>query len=124
MFIIIVTIFGFCWLPYHLFFIVAFHNKRLTANVFGQQLYLAFYWLAMSNAMVNPLIYYWMNSRFRVYFQKIVCFCCIGCLKTSRRKRTSGILMNKQMHSHSDQLRSKSGKCPTCNKIFDIAQIG
>jgi tachykinin-like receptor len=29
-----------------------------------QHLYLGFYWLAMSNTMVNPLIYYWMNARY------------------------------------------------------------
>ncbi|KAF7267549.1 hypothetical protein GWI33_019235, partial [Rhynchophorus ferrugineus] len=27
----------------------------------------------MSNAMVNPLIYYWMNARFRQYFKTAVC---------------------------------------------------
>lgn len=63
MFIIVVTIFGICWLPYHLFFVYAYHNNQMTSSSYVQQLYLGFYWLAMSNAMVNPIIYYWMNSR-------------------------------------------------------------
>ena len=28
----------------------------------------AFYWLAMSNAMINPLVYYWMNARSVIRF--------------------------------------------------------
>ncbi|XP_049537972.1 tachykinin-like peptides receptor 86C [Anopheles darlingi] len=63
MFIIVVTIFAICWLPYHLFFVYAYHNNQMTSSSYVQQLYLGFYWLAMSNAMVNPIIYYWMNGR-------------------------------------------------------------
>ncbi|KAJ9590089.1 hypothetical protein L9F63_016788, partial [Diploptera punctata] len=62
MFIIIVTIFAVCWLPYHAYFIYTYHNRSLTYSKYVQHLYLGFYWLAMSNAMVNPLIYYWMNA--------------------------------------------------------------
>ena len=32
--------------------------SRYTPNM-----YLAFYWLAMANSCVNPIIYYWMNKR-------------------------------------------------------------
>ena len=63
MFIIVFSIFAFCWLPYHGYFIYAYHNNSITASNYVQHMYLAFYWLAMSNAMVNPLIYYWMNNR-------------------------------------------------------------
>jgi tachykinin-like receptor len=63
MFIIIVSIFAVCWLPYHAYFIYTHHDRTLTYSKYVQHLYLGFYWLAMSNAMVNPLIYYWMNAR-------------------------------------------------------------
>ena len=63
MFIIVVSIFAFCWLPYHGYFIYAYHNNSVAESSYVQHMYLAFYWLAMSNAMVNPLIYYWMNNR-------------------------------------------------------------
>ncbi|PNF38360.1 hypothetical protein B7P43_G08973, partial [Cryptotermes secundus] len=63
MFVIVVSIFAFCWLPYHGYFIYAYHNNSIVASSYVQHMYLAFYWLAMSNAMVNPLIYYWMNNR-------------------------------------------------------------
>jgi hypothetical protein len=30
---------------------------------YTKHMYLAFYWLAMSNSCVNPIVYYWMNKR-------------------------------------------------------------
>lgn len=145
MFIAVVTIFAICWLPYHMFYVYAYHqvstiiiiNKHqqqqqiktvkstqpnrflrtlqnlslypihfrlllfslplslflswptkwclihvytqphITSSSSSPHLFLAFYWLAMSNSMVNPIIYYWMNRRFRHYFQQILCFCCL-----------------------------------------------
>ena len=40
---------------------------------YTQHMYLLFYWLAMSNSCVNPLVYYWMNRRFRDYFNQALC---------------------------------------------------
>ncbi|XP_014286994.3 tachykinin-like peptides receptor 86C, partial [Halyomorpha halys] len=79
MFITVIAIFAICWLPYHGYFIYAYHNRSVTFSTYIPHLYLAFYWLAMSNAMVNPIIYYWMNNKFRVYFRQVICFC--GCIK-------------------------------------------
>ncbi|XP_059617778.1 tachykinin-like peptides receptor 86C [Phlebotomus argentipes] len=108
MFIIIVTIFAICWLPYQLFFVYAYHNKQVTSKIHAQQMYLAFYWLAMSNAMVNPLIYYWMNGRFRVYFQEIICYCCLRVWKAHNKgaDNVPGILGRR--NSQSDFARTKS----------------
>ncbi|XP_055681896.1 tachykinin-like peptides receptor 86C [Lutzomyia longipalpis] len=109
MFIIIVTIFAICWLPYHLFFVYAYHNNQVTSTSYVQQMYLAFYWLAMSNAMVNPLIYYWMNGRFRVYFQEIICYCCLRVWKAHNKgaeDKVPGILSRR--NSQSDFARTKS----------------
>ncbi|XP_063703924.1 tachykinin-like peptides receptor 86C [Culicoides brevitarsis] len=116
MFIIVCTIFAICWLPYQLFFIYAYHNPKFTSSSYAQHMYLGFYWLAMAQSMVNPIIYYWMNGRFRVYFQQAICCCCIRFLnipsvaaKTGTRKLgTGGILSKKQ--SHSELGRTKSGK--------------
>lgn len=76
MFIAIVTIFAICWAPYHMFYVYAYHKPHITSTNITPHLFLAFYWLAMSNSMVNPIIYYWMNRRFRHHFQRILCFCC------------------------------------------------
>merc|ERR550539_1802348 len=43
------------------------------AKWYTPNMYLAFYWLAMANSCVNPIIYYWMNKRLRTYFNQILC---------------------------------------------------
>ena len=64
MFIVVVIIFAVCWLPYHVYFIYTYHDREITKKPYIQHVFLGFYWLAMSNSMFNPLIYYWMNARF------------------------------------------------------------
>ncbi|XP_046605787.1 tachykinin-like peptides receptor 86C isoform X1 [Neodiprion virginianus] len=103
MFIIVVTIFAVCWLPYHGFFIFAYHHRSFTNSNYVQHVYLAFYWLAMSNAMVNPIIYYWMNNRFRVYIQKIICCCFLT--RSQSQSRQLDLLAELP---HSDLARSRS----------------
>ncbi len=61
--IIVVAIFGICWLPQHLFFIVANLRADVPELEHIQHVYLCIYWLAMSNSMYNPIIYCWMNAR-------------------------------------------------------------
>ncbi|XP_026482073.1 tachykinin-like peptides receptor 86C [Ctenocephalides felis] len=63
MFAAVVGIFAVCWLPYQLYFVYMHVDKSLMYWPYTQQMYLSFYWLAMGNAMVNPIIYYWMNNR-------------------------------------------------------------
>lgn len=63
MMIVVVTIFVVCWLPTHIYFIVLSHLPHLSQSAYIQELYLGIYWLAMSNTMYNPIIYFWMNSR-------------------------------------------------------------
>ncbi|GFX24572.1 tachykinin-like peptides receptor 99D [Trichonephila clavipes] len=75
MMIVVVVIFAVCWLPYHVYFLVAHHVPHILNETFVQPTYLIIYWLAMSNACYNPFIYCWMNSRFRQGF-KSVFRCC------------------------------------------------
>jgi len=63
MMIVVVVIFAVCLLPQHVSFIVVNQHQHVTEYAWFQPLYLAIYWLAMSNAMYNPLIYCWMNAR-------------------------------------------------------------
>ena len=39
-----------------------------------EDVYLGIYWMAMATTLVNPMVYYCINTKFRQYFQKI--FCC------------------------------------------------
>lgn len=106
-----------CWLPYHLFFIYSYHNNQIMSTSYVQHLYLGLYWLAMSNAMVNPLIYYWLNRRyscnkrctdiwwtqvsfrFRVYFQQIICFCCFRMMSREREEHTDKLMLKNDSQS-------------------------
>ena len=92
MMVTVVIIFGVCWLPYHLYFI--YYNidpsinyweyiqvsgtSQLFVYIYSswciQDFYLAIYWLAMSNSMINPIIYCVMNNRFRQGFLQVFYF--------------------------------------------------
>ncbi|XP_046643009.1 neuromedin-K receptor-like isoform X2 [Daphnia pulicaria] len=79
MFMVIVMLFAVCWLPYHGYFVYQFIDDQVISYKYVQHIFLAFYWLAMSNAMINPLVYYYMNARFRQYFKTVLChFLCRG----------------------------------------------
>jgi hypothetical protein len=75
MFCAVVAIFGICWLPYHAYFIYAHHHREILRKPYIQHVYLGFFWLAMSNSMANPIIYYMFNTRFRQYF--VASFLCV-----------------------------------------------
>lgn len=112
MFIAVVSIFGICWMPYHMFYVYAYHNPYITSSSYVPNLFLAFYWLAMSNTMVNPIIYYWMNRKFRHYFQKVMCCCCIHVWHDNSLHKTQKIYL--QQHSMSLERRTKSCKNKIC----------
>ncbi|CAK1599028.1 unnamed protein product [Parnassius mnemosyne] len=85
MFILVIVIFGICWLPYHSYFIYTHFNPSILYMKYVQHMYLGFYWLAMANSMVNPIIYYWMNAKFRTYFRTaILCRWRASCCRRQR----------------------------------------
>ncbi|MFT7815201.1 neuromedin-K receptor-like [Arapaima gigas] len=75
MMIVVVLTFAFCWLPYHVYFIVTGVDKRLSKWKYIQQIYLCVMWLAMSSTMYNPIIYCCLNSRFRSGFKRALRWC-------------------------------------------------
>merc|ERR550532_3885061 len=74
MMVMVVIIFGVCWLPYHIYFIVSNVAPVINHSPYIQEIYLAIYWLAMSNSMYNPMIYCFMNNRFRQGFLSVFHF--------------------------------------------------
>lgn len=95
MFIIIVTIFAVCWLPYQGFFIFVYHHRHFTESSYVQHVYLSFYWLAMSNSMVNPIIYYWMNNRYCN-----ISYICRLCIKKSWQENAIIIFLKKRLYTN------------------------
>ena len=76
MMVFVVIVFGVCWLPYHLYFLLASAVPAMTLNPNMQQIYLVIYWIAMSNSMYNPIIYCWMNERYQLFTICIQPFTC------------------------------------------------
>ncbi|XP_018330167.1 tachykinin-like peptides receptor 99D isoform X2 [Agrilus planipennis] len=83
MMVVVVIIFAVCWLPFHLYFIVTSYHPEITSSPYIQETYLVIYWLAMSNSMYNPIIYCWMNARFRAGFVQF--FSCLPFVHLSHR---------------------------------------
>ena len=107
MFAFVVLIFMVCWAPYHIYFIYSYHNPSIARKAYIGHIFLFFYWLAMSNTCVNPIIYYIMNSRFRAYFNKVLC-CVPNYLKRSASRRWS----RASPSSIKLSFISKSASCP------------
>ncbi|KAH9495292.1 Tachykinin-like peptides receptor 99D [Bulinus truncatus] len=63
MMVAVVVIFGVCWLPTHIYFILTSVYQKVVEWAYIQQVYLFIYWLAMSNSMYNPIVYCLMNAR-------------------------------------------------------------
>ncbi|XP_011153764.1 tachykinin-like peptides receptor 86C isoform X2 [Harpegnathos saltator] len=112
MFGVVVTIFAVCWLPYQGFFIFVYHHRHFAESSYVQHVFLSFYWLAMSNSMVNPIIYYWMNNRFRVYFKLVICKCCraIGRKNTQSHEMQELTGFQRSVACNSGRYRSTSIK--------------
>lgn len=88
MMLIVVIIFLVCWAPYHIYFLLAHHYPQINDSEYAQQSFLVIYCLAMSNSMYNPLVYCWMNSRFRQGFRNVFCCTCFRSKQLENTKST------------------------------------
>ncbi|GMT25968.1 hypothetical protein PFISCL1PPCAC_17265, partial [Pristionchus fissidentatus] len=70
---LVVAIFMIVWLPYHAFFLLEplFPTER---SEIIQLIYINVYLFGMSSSIFNPIIYYFMNKRFRTGFKFVFRF--------------------------------------------------
>ncbi|KAL1489399.1 hypothetical protein ABEB36_014301 [Hypothenemus hampei] len=99
MMMVVVIIFAVCWLPFQLYFIVTSYYPEITNSAYIQETFLAIYWLAMSNSMYNPIIYCWMNARFRRGFKQI--FSCLPFVNISPGVLTRREVLTSKRRSYS-----------------------
>uniref|UniRef100_A0A1I7ZEQ4 G_PROTEIN_RECEP_F1_2 domain-containing protein n=1 Tax=Steinernema glaseri TaxID=37863 RepID=A0A1I7ZEQ4_9BILA len=67
---LVVTMFVVVWLPYNLYFLILHRYLAEFLGVKGgQYMFVNIYWLGMSSSVINPVIYYFMNERFRLGFR-------------------------------------------------------
>ncbi|GJQ81649.1 GPRNPY4 [Trypoxylus dichotomus] len=85
MMVTVVFIYILCWLPFNVFWIV---ENKINPEILVY-LWFAFHGLAMSHACYNPIIYCYMNSRFRTgILQTLISIpCCRRCMQTLLAKR-------------------------------------
>ena len=75
MMITVVIIYALCWLPLHVIQLVGDWNGDIWYYQYIQLVWIACNWLAMSNCCYNPMVYCWMNSKFRNGFRYVLRYC-------------------------------------------------
>ncbi|CAH1406968.1 unnamed protein product [Nezara viridula] len=68
MMVMVVLVFTMCWLPFNILVLIWEAKPELSNWSFLPYMYFALHWLAMSHSCYNPLIYCWLNARFRSAF--------------------------------------------------------
>ncbi|XP_014217365.1 RYamide receptor, partial [Copidosoma floridanum] len=73
MMLAVVLVFSLCWLPFNIL------NYLMDKNIGGimhwdglSYTWVVLHWLSMSHSCYNPIIYCWMNARFRAGFQAVL----------------------------------------------------
>lgn len=125
MLVIVVAVFGVCWLPLHVFaMLVDFHEGFLLFENEQEHLrvlimFLCVHWLAMSNSFANPIIYGFTNENFRKDLALLFymwCPCC-GCLQKILPRTTSSQSRTKDSFILKQQSTLKRGYRPGNNSV-------
>lgn len=75
MMITVVVIYAICWLPIHTITLVGDRHPHIYTYQHIQTIWICCHWLAMSNGCYNPIVYCWMNTKFRQGFRHIFRCC-------------------------------------------------
>ncbi|XP_042904831.1 orexin receptor type 2-like [Parasteatoda tepidariorum] len=90
MLIAVVVIFGLCYLPVHLINALRY-TVGLPQNPVTTVASLLSHWLCYANSSINPIIYNFMNGKFRKEFKNFLCcYCCRNSYRGWRGERMTG----------------------------------
>ena len=121
--ITVVVIYGLCWLPLHTITLLGEAQPSIYTFKFIQPIWITCHWLAMSNSCYNPIVYCWMNRRFRSGFKLAFRRCpCISlddpvpkwrysCVKNVHVAAHAPHLVEAQGHSKHSTSSSSSLEC-------------
>ena len=94
MMIVVVIIYAVCWLPLHALKLIEESHPIIYDFKYYQVTWTSTHWLAMSYACYNPIVYFWMNKRFRLGFKGMFYFC------THCKARLGRSMRNGRPHGH------------------------
>ncbi|XP_048764640.2 prolactin-releasing peptide receptor-like [Ostrea edulis] len=117
MLVIVVAVFGVCWLPLHVFaLLVDFYEDFLRFESEHEHMvvlimFLCVHWLAMSNSFANPIIYGFTNDNFRKDLALLfyLWFPCCSCLRKMLPRTTSSQSRTKDSFIMRQQSTMKRG---------------
>lgn len=93
MLIVLVLLFALSWLPlYLIFFMIKIGPKVEEQSIGGQILNTCVpiaQWLGASNSCVNPILYFFFNAKFRLYYRStwLKTFSCLSVIRPSTSSR-------------------------------------
>lgn len=70
--VMVVVVFGLCWLPLHTFNLLRDININAIDSYYFNLIQLVCHWFAMSSACYNPFIYAWLHDSFREELKKLL----------------------------------------------------
>lgn len=110
MVIFCVIAFALTWLPFNALIVVGDLRPEIWENPNIMYIWFITHYLAMCHTVTNPLIYIWMNNRFRAGFKQVVsdfykllqtslafllCYClCLGCCFNCSRRKYARVAMD------------------------------
>ena len=87
MMITVVIIYMLCWLPLHSITLIGDAHPSIYTYKYIQTVWISCHWLAMSNCCYNPMVYCWMNMRFRTGFKLVFRWC--PCVRPEQHEQIS-----------------------------------
>lgn len=109
MVIFCVIAFALTWLPFNTLIIYGEIDEKTWENQNIMYIWFTTHFLAMCHTVTNPLIYIWMNNRFRAGFKQVIgdiyqgsqkllaylcCYClCCGCLFDCSRRKYARVMV-------------------------------
>ncbi|XP_060067182.1 RYamide receptor-like [Ylistrum balloti] len=104
MMIVVVLLYALCWLPLHTLQLYSDVDPTIYDHVPNSHLLWNFIlWLALVHACCNPVIYFWMNKRFRYGFLRLL----VCCLKRSVPQHNAHLHSQFTMNSLHQNSRTK-----------------